>query len=58
MNEYKALPGGTPEFRLLQKEDGSLVQQVRYVFGATNYIGKWMDIPIVKENDQNNKPSA
>ena len=51
MSEYQAYPGGTPEFRLVQKEDGTFVQQIRYVSHLANYIGKWMDVPVVKEKD-------
>jgi len=51
MNEYQAYPGGTPEFRLVKMEDGSLVQQVRYVSRLANYTGNWMNVPVVKENN-------
>jgi hypothetical protein len=54
MSQYQAFPGGTPEFRLVQKDDGTLVQQVRYVFGMANYVGKWMDVPVVKEISDKN----
>lgn len=58
MSEYQAYPGGTPEFRLVQKENGALVQQVRYVFGMAKYVGKWMDVPIVKEYNHLNCSDA
>ena len=54
MSEYQAYPGGTPEFRLVQKEDGTLMQQVRYVNGFVGYVGKWMNVPVVKEYDHHN----
>lgn len=57
MIEYQAYPGGTPEFRLVQKENGTLMQQVRYVNGFVGYVGKWMNVPVVKENDNANQPS-
>lgn len=44
-------PGSVPEFRVLVKADGSQVLQVRYVNMTQGYIGKWQDIPAVKEND-------
>jgi len=43
-------PGSTPEFRLLKKEDGVTVFQVRYVHAVTGYTSKWQDIPVVEEN--------
>lgn len=42
-------PGCTPEFRILEKQDGSKVFQVRQVNITNNYVGKWQDVPVVKE---------
>ena len=46
MNLY---PGATPEFRILEKEDGTRTLQVRYINITTQYTSMWYDIPIVKE---------
>ena len=42
-------PGCTPEFRILERENGTQALQVRQVNLTTNYVGKWQDVPIVKE---------
>ena len=49
--------GGTPEFRILVKENEDFVMQVRYVKQEVGYIGKWQDVPVVREksNEQSNK---
>lgn len=57
MSEYQVYPNGTPEFRLVQKENGALVQQIRYVSSFVGYVGKWMDVPVVKEYDNANYPN-
>lgn len=44
-------PGASPEFRVLVKADGSHVLQVRYVHSGVGYKSKWLDIPVVKEDD-------
>ena len=46
MNIY---PGATPEFRILEKQDGTRILQVRYVSIAVGYKSIWYDIPIVKD---------
>jgi hypothetical protein len=46
----------TPEFRFLQKTDGSQVLQVRYINDAHGYKGLWQNIPVVKEDE--NAPTA
>jgi hypothetical protein len=43
-------PGSVPEFRTLQKQDGTLEMQVRYRNDPQRYLGKWMPIQIEKEN--------
>jgi len=45
-------PGSTPEFRFLQKENGTFVLQLRYVNISVGYISKWQDVPVVKEDQQ------
>lgn len=44
-------PGSTPEFRVLAKNDGTFVFQVRYVNYAQGYTGMWKDVPVVKESE-------
>lgn len=42
-------PGATPEFRILKKEDGTQVIQVRYINITQKYTSKWQDVPIIDE---------
>ena len=53
--------GGTiPEFRMYQKADGTIEQHVRYVNKGAGYTGKWMVVPVVKEEvngNSNNTPA-
>ncbi len=44
-------PGSVPEFRMFQKNDGSMQMQVRYINSAMGYEGKWMDVKTEKEQD-------
>ena len=48
-------PNSTPEFRFLQKLDGTTELQVRYINMAQNYTSKWMPVNTVVEdkNDVN-----
>jgi len=55
---YGIYPNSTPEFRMLQKEDGTMVMQVRYICAPQGYTGKWMDIKTEQENGQTNTASA
>jgi hypothetical protein len=48
---YRIYPNSTPEFRMLQKEDGTMAMQVRYINSAMGYTGKWMDVQLEKENN-------
>jgi hypothetical protein len=48
---YGIYPNSTPEFRTLQKENGTIVMQVRYINASMGYTGKWMDVKTEKEND-------
>jgi hypothetical protein len=50
--EYGIYPNSTPEFRTLQKQDGTMEMQVRYINKQMNYIGKWMPVKTEKENDK------
>jgi hypothetical protein len=44
-------PNSTPEFRLLQKANGESKLQVRYHCPAQGFLSKWVDVPIVIDND-------
>ena len=55
---YGIYPGSTPEFRTLQKEDGTMIMQVRYINAPQGYTGKWMDMKTEKENGTSNSTNA
>ena len=42
-------PNSVPEFRHLQKADGTIQMQVRYINAAMGYTGKWMSVQVEKE---------
>ena len=48
--EYGIYPNSTPEFRQIQKSDGTIEMQVRYLNKEVGYTGKWMPIKVEKEN--------
>lgn len=37
-------PQSVPEFRHLQKADGTMEMQVRYINSGMGYTGKWMPV--------------
>lgn len=45
-------PNSVPEFRTLQKQDGTLEMQVRYRNDAQGYLGKWMPVQTEKETEK------
>lgn len=52
MTEYckgRIYPQSVPEFRTLQKQDGTLEMQVRYRNDPMGYLGKWMPVQSEKE---------
>ena len=49
---YGIYPNSSPEFRMFQKENGTMEMQVRYLNRPMNYIGKWMPVQMEKENAQ------
>ena len=51
-------PGSVPEFRILEKVDGTTVMQVKYINTHMGYTGKWMDVKMEKENDTNSQPNT
>jgi hypothetical protein len=55
---YGIYPQSSPEFRTLQKENGTMVMQVRYINRPMGYVGKWMDVQTEKENDTSNKSQS
>jgi hypothetical protein len=44
-------PNSVPEFCHLQKVDGTIEMQVRYINSAQGYTGKWTPLQMKKEND-------
>jgi len=50
----KIYPNSTPEFRQVQKSDGTIEMQVRYINKPLGYTGLWMPVNIQKENDNSN----
>jgi hypothetical protein len=42
-------PQSVPEFRHLQKSDGTMEMQVRYINTGMGYTGKWMPVNTVQE---------
>jgi hypothetical protein len=42
-------PNSTPEFRLVEKENGAIEMQVRYINTMVGYTGAWKSVNTVKE---------
>ena len=55
---YGIYPNSTPEFRMIQKENGTMIMQVRYINASMGYTGKWMDVKTEKENDSISQPET
>ena len=56
MNTYcqgRIYPNSVPEFRHLQKSDGTIEMQVRYINLVMGYTGKWMPVNTVQEKTSN-----
>ena len=54
MTQYsqgRIYPNSVPEFRHLQKQDGTIEMQVRYINTGMGYTGKWMPVNTVKEEN-------
>jgi hypothetical protein len=45
-------PGSVPEFRHLQKQDGTIEMQVRYINAPMGYTGKWMPVQMEQEQTE------
>ena len=55
---YGIYPNSSPEFRMIEKENGTMIMQVRYICLQVGYTGKWMDVKMEKENDISNQSST
>jgi hypothetical protein len=42
-------PNSIPEFRMFQKQNGTMEMQVRYLNEQMNYTGKWKPVKTEKE---------
>ena len=47
--EENIYPGCTPEFRILEHQDGTQVLQIRQINHTYGYVSKWEAVPVVKE---------
>jgi hypothetical protein len=45
-------PNSTPEFRMFQKGNGATEMQVRYINSIAGYMGKWMPVNTVQEEQK------
>lgn len=55
MSHHKTMqiyPNSVPEFKMVQKADGTIEMQVRYINSAVGYTGKWMPVQMEKEQVQ------
>jgi hypothetical protein len=43
---------------MFQKENGTMVMQVRYINAPMGYTGKWMDMKTEKENGTSNSTNT
>lgn len=50
-DEYGIYPNSTPEFRMFQKEDGTMEMQVRYINLEVGYTGRWMPVKVTNEKE-------
>lgn len=48
---YGIYPNSTPEFRMVEKADGTMVMQLRYINSSMGYTSKWMNVKTEKEHD-------
>jgi hypothetical protein len=47
--KYEIYPNSSPEFKMVQKLDGTMEMQVRYINKPMGYVGLWMPVKIEKE---------
>jgi hypothetical protein len=55
MTQYcqgRIYPNSVPEFRHLQKADGTMEMQVRYINSGMGYTGGWMPVNTVTEQSK------
>jgi hypothetical protein len=50
---YGIYPNSTPEFRMFQNTDGTMIMQVRYINKEMGYTGKWMEVKTETEALEN-----
>jgi hypothetical protein len=48
----RVYPGSVPEFKMVQKSDGTMEMQVRYINAGQGYTGKWMAVQTEKEEEK------
>lgn len=48
--EGRIYPNSVPEFKFIQKEDGTAQMMVRYINSAMGYTGKWMPVKTEDES--------
>jgi len=58
MVEYGIYPNSSPEFKMVQKEDGTMQMMVRYINSTVGYVGKWMPVKLDKENGQQHNTAS
>jgi hypothetical protein len=47
--EYGIYPNSSPEFKMVQKQDGTIQMMVRYLCKQQGYTGKWMPMAVEHE---------
>ena len=52
--EYGIYPNSSPEFKMVQKEDGTIQMMVRYINKQMGYTGKWMPMAVENEKQTTN----
>lgn len=55
---YGIYPSSSPEFRMVEKPNGTFVMEVRYICSQVGYVGKWMEVKVEKQNDKTNQSST
>ena len=55
MPEYKIYPNSSPEFKTIQKPNGTIEMQVRYLNRPMNYVSQWMPVKIEHDNTNQSK---
>jgi hypothetical protein len=50
LSSNRIYPNASPEFRLLNKQDGTVEMQVRYINTAMGYTSQWNPVSVKNEN--------